>query len=232
MQEPPSFAEETSGDVAPETTSSWTLGFHVLSLLLTAHIPSCAAIAEENTPGTPPVKQAAVVDKPIPEPNVYDSDIQDARPAPAVSPPSEESPSTESEDNASAETSTIFPRRQKWMEPQDHWGVDGLHFKGKYNVLRLVLGGRVAAGAGILRQDHALEDAYPNFDDNIAMLRSAQLQITGNFGPHIFLKAQYEAAKYAGVKDLYVVFQDIPYVSNLRVGHAKEPFSLERPEQF
>jgi phosphate-selective porin OprO/OprP len=184
------------------------------------------------------------------KPEVYDSDLGDLQEeAPAAAgddqidspaqgaaaagePPESARPGSSGEQQDEIkrkfEDKWIKPWGEKWIQEQDEWGRDGLRYVGKYGLLRLKLGGRVALDAGVLAQEHSLDRAYPDFDGSNAIVRSAQLQLVGNFGPHMFFKLQYEAGSIsAGFKDAYVVVQDVPLLSNVRIGSSKEPFSLE-----
>lgn len=161
----------------------------------------------------------------IPKPSEAPSD---AGKAPSPQSPGTDSSSQQDDIKRKLEDKWIKPWGEKWIQEQDEWGRDGLRYVGKYGLLHMKLGGRVALDAGVLAQQQSLDRAYPDFDGSEAIVRSAQLQIVGNFGPHIFFKLQYEAgAISAGFKDAYVVLQDVPLLSNVRIGSSKEPFSLE-----
>ena len=122
---------------------------------------------------------------------------------------------------------------EQWIREQERWGFDGLAFRGKWGLFGFKIGGRVAGDVGYLSQQPGLDDAYPDFGGFEARLRSAEVHLAGYFGPHIFFKAAFEAQTGGvGVRDVYAVFQDIPYVENLRFGIGKEPFSLEYLTSF
>jgi len=61
--------------------------------------------------------------------------------------------------------------------------------------------------------------------------RRARLYLAGNVYKNIDFKFEYDFAEQTGgqpsFKDVYMGMSDIPYVQYLRVGHFKEPFSLE-----
>ena len=165
---------------------------------------------QSDTP-PPPTEQAA-------------PSAQPTEPAPPMPP----APADEEEEG---KTSTHWD--WNWIDKQDDWGFDGLKFVGKYGLLAARLGGRVIVDGGILAQQQSLDQAYPDFNGSNAMVRSAQAQLAGYFGPYIIFKAQAEfAPDFRGFKDAFIVFQDIPYVANLRLGIGKEPFSLENLTSF
>lgn len=60
--------------------------------------------------------------------------------------------------------------------------------------------------------------------------RRARLSISGSVAKNVEFKAEYDFANGAGTtafKDVWVGLKRIPYVGNIRIGHYKEPFSLE-----
>jgi phosphate-selective porin OprO/OprP len=59
--------------------------------------------------------------------------------------------------------------------------------------------------------------------------RRARLAISGTFEETTEFKAEYEFAKgEAGLRDVYVGLKKLPVVGGVRVGHFKEPFSLQQ----
>ncbi len=58
--------------------------------------------------------------------------------------------------------------------------------------------------------------------------RRARLYLEGNIYYDIKFKMQYDfAGGDADFKDVYMQIQNVPYVGNIKVGHFKEPFSME-----
>jgi phosphate-selective porin OprO/OprP len=124
----------------------------------------------------------------------------------------------------------IDPWRESWIDQQDDWGFDrhNLSYVDKRGLVHLKLGGRIAADAGLLWQDAQLDRSYTDFTGSKSNIRSAQLQLHGSIGPHIFFKLQFDAGSVnAGLRDAYVVVQDVPVLANVRFGQGKQPFSLE-----
>ncbi|MEH6549939.1 MAG: porin [Pseudomonadales bacterium] len=234
--------ESATGTAAPETVQPNVYDSDIEDMM-----PAKNAVVEDAT------KPAA--DNTAEEPQVYDSDIEGMMPA-LVSPELPKEPAdkerefkaiiegdssekTQSEDTEAA-PATEEEKRQLgilglgWFEKQENWGWDWstLRFTGRYGLTRFKFGGRLAVDAGILNQDDSLDEAYPGLENNTD-LRSAQLILSGNFGPSIFYKLQYEAGSLNdGLKDAYVVLQNVPYLNNLRIGQGKEPFSLEYLTSF
>lgn len=159
------------------------------------------------------------------QPRIYDSDTADMLPAPAPVSPEEPSPAVP----AAPAQKASKQKRKKVFQKQERWGFDGLRYVGKYGFFRFKLGGRLALDAGASAQDSALERIEPDFDGSDANVRTAQLQVSGNAGRHMFFKVQLEGsdAAGAGLKDAFVVFQKVPWISHLRIGMSKSPISLE-----
>ena len=122
----------------------------------------------------------------------------------------------------------IEPWTEAWVEEQDEWGIDGLRFVDKWGLVRMKLGGLISIDAGAFWQQPSLNNAFPDFNGSNVIIRNARLQLVGSFGPHIFYKVQLEMSSLSrGFKDAYVVVQDVPILTNLRIGWSKQPFSME-----
>ncbi|UCE87792.1 MAG: porin, partial [Deltaproteobacteria bacterium] len=116
----------------------------------------------------------------------------------------------------------------------DDWDVywnNGLRFESPDDQFEIKMGGR-------LMMDWARIDA----DDDVATFfrdsdldggtgtefRRARLYVSGTLYERIDFKAQYDfAGGDADLKDAYIQLNDIPRIGSFRVGHFKEPFSLE-----
>lgn len=75
---------------------------------------------------------------------------------------------------------------------------------------------------------------YGDKDDSVGELedgtefRRARIYVAGRIYDDVVFKVQYDfAGGDADFKDVYIGLRNVPYVGNIRVGHIKEPFSLE-----
>jgi phosphate-selective porin OprO/OprP len=185
------------------------------------------AAAETKTVGPAPTDQAPTPDATTPESKAAQPGKAEA-PAPAVTQPAPAKTEPFIIAPGSWQEKWIEPWNESWIDEQEEWGVSGLRFVDHYGLLRIKLGGNLAVDYGALHQTPSLDSAYPDFSGTEVQLRSARALLVGNFGPHIFFKFAYDAASVStGFKDAYVVVQNVPFISNLRLGRGEQPFSME-----
>ncbi len=93
--------------------------------------------------------------------------------------------------------------------------------------LSFTFGGRVHHDWAFYSADPALEAAAGGFEDGTE-LRRARLYFAGTLHDRFELKAEYElAGGEVTARDVYVGLIKLPGVGGVRVGHFKEPISLE-----
>ncbi|MEE2778379.1 MAG: porin [Acidobacteriota bacterium] len=112
----------------------------------------------------------------------------------------------------------------------DAWEVtwkEGTRIESADDRFRLQIGGRVQADyAFAVSQSDALEQRFGKFED-FSELRRARLFMEGTLYEKVEFKIQYDfASGDAQANDIYLGFLDTP-AGNIRLGHYKEPFSLE-----
>ncbi len=89
-------------------------------------------------------------------------------------------------------------------------------------------GGRIMADSAWYDADEPLEAFLGDMFDDGSEFRRARLYFSGTVYEDIIFKAQYDfAGSDVDIKDLYVGLKDLPILGTLKVGHFKEPFSLE-----
>ncbi|MFQ5965263.1 MAG: OprO/OprP family phosphate-selective porin [Candidatus Scalinduaceae bacterium] len=110
---------------------------------------------------------------------------------------------------------------------QVYWDK-GLRFKSENGNFKLKLGGRIMNDWGWFTEDKDILESIGNQVDGTEF-RRARLYIAGEIYENIAFKAQYDFASGGrpDFKDVYLALRKIPVVGNFRVGHFKEPFSLE-----
>lgn len=106
------------------------------------------------------------------------------------------------------------------------WWKDSFRLESPDGELELRFGGRLHLDASFPDADAEIEDAFgPLADSNQA--RRGRLYVRGTLYENVEFKAQYEfATGEVQVKDLYLGLKKTP-IGAVRVGHFKEPFSLE-----
>jgi len=135
---------------------------------------------------------------------------------------------------ATAQTGTVqeLEKRLEALEKQQgdnalklYW-KEGIRFDSANGEFKMKLGGRIQNDWAFFDLDNDLEDQVGEFDDG-AEFRRARLYLSGTIYENIEFKAQYDfAGGDADFKDVYLGLTDLP-IGGIRVGHFKEPFSLE-----
>ena len=109
---------------------------------------------------------------------------------------------------------------------QVYW-KDGLRFDTADKNFKLKVGGRIMAHTAWQKQETKLKDTVGKASGS-AEFRRARLYMSGDIYKDFFFKAQYDfAGGDADFKDVYLGMKNIPYLGAFKIGHFKEPFSLE-----
>jgi phosphate-selective porin OprO/OprP len=124
-----------------------------------------------------------------------------------------------------------WKQMEKWVNDphtlRPYW-KDGLRLDSADGAFKLKIGGRIHTDFAYFLEEGSVERAIgEDFDDN-AEFRRARLYISGDIYDNMSFKAQYDfAGGDADFKDVYIGFKKVPFAGNLKIGHFKEPFSLE-----
>lgn len=95
----------------------------------------------------------------------------------------------------------------------------GLTFETEDQDVVVKIGGRIHIDSGHYDKDEI---------GSGSKIRRARLSIKGRIHRNIDFEAEYDfSGGKVKVKDLYMGLRKVPYVGSLRIGHMKEPFSLE-----
>jgi len=107
---------------------------------------------------------------------------------------------------------------------------DGLRMETADGDFALRLGGRIQHDWAFADGSDGLEDRGVVGDDASGTeFRRVRLYVAGTLYERFKFKAQYDfAGGDAEVKDMFVEATEVPWVGNIRLGHFKEPFSLEQ----
>ena len=104
---------------------------------------------------------------------------------------------------------------------------DGLKFETGDGRFKLQLGGRIMVDSNFFSEDDGLRTAFGDFQDGLEF-RRLRLFAKGTIYENAFYKLQLDFAKgTVALKDAYIGVKGLPWVNHLRIGHQKEPFSLE-----
>lgn len=103
---------------------------------------------------------------------------------------------------------------------------NGFKLKSPDGATSFKFGGRIMNDFAFYSADDELEAVVGPLEEG-AEFRRARLFFSGEIDERVEFKAQYDFAGGAEVKDLYVGLVNLPVIGGVRVGHYKEPFSLE-----
>jgi len=106
-------------------------------------------------------------------------------------------------------------------------GEDGLDLTSPNQNILFKLGGRLQVDAGDISANDELQTAFPGIDGADALVRRMRVMLFAALYNRLDLKLEFEFADVPTLTDGYFELKKVPYVGRLRVGHFKEPFSLE-----
>ena len=105
---------------------------------------------------------------------------------------------------------------------------NGLNIKDPEKGYNIKLGGRIMYDASFYFTNEALDSQFPDHAKTGVAFRRARFFTSGNIYKIINFKMQLDfAGGVTSFKDVYIEFIQVPVLGNIRVGHFKEPFSLE-----
>lgn len=114
------------------------------------------------------------------------------------------------------------------LTPEYFSWKNGLRFETGDGKFKFKLGGRIMNDWGWFDEDN---DILRSTGDQVdgTEFRRARLYLAGEIYNNIGFKAQYDFAGSGrpDFKDVYIELKKIPYLGTFRVGHFKEPYSLE-----
>ena len=111
-------------------------------------------------------------------------------------------------------------------EVQVEW-KDGMRLETKDKTVRIKFGGRIHYDWAAMSQDSGIRQNLGSLQDGTEP-RRARIYLSGVLHEHVDFKIQYDfAGGTTKFKDVYLGLTEIPYLGKIRVGHMKEPFSLE-----
>jgi phosphate-selective porin OprO/OprP len=106
----------------------------------------------------------------------------------------------------------------------------GIRMESADGAFKLRLGGRLQNDWGVLAPDQDLRDTLPDEagQGNGTEWRRARLALSGTMYERIGTKIEFDfAGGDANLRDAYIELLKLPYVGTARVGHFKEPMSLD-----
>jgi phosphate-selective porin OprO and OprP len=108
-----------------------------------------------------------------------------------------------------------------------YWN-NGLHIDSADRNFRVTIGGRIHNDWAVFSSADRVEGALGSLRDGTEFRRT-RLQVSAVMYKNVNFRAEYDFAGGSTIKDLYIGVSDLPGVGNVRVGHFKEPFTLDEP---
>ena len=105
---------------------------------------------------------------------------------------------------------------------------EGLHLNSPKKRLKIKLDGRLMVDGGYIGADDALKEAFPGFGGGKANFRDLRAILTGTAYDHIDFKFDMDFANVRDIKDIWIGYTKAPFFGDIKVGHFREPISLER----
>jgi phosphate-selective porin OprO/OprP len=120
---------------------------------------------------------------------------------------------------------------KKAAEKAGDWNFrwdNGFKLDSKDKKFKLKFGGRLMADGAYIGADQEIEDAFADQTGWGTEFRRARLFFSGTVYDDVQFKVQYDfAGGDADFKDVWVGLKNIPVLGSTRIGHYKEPNSLE-----
>ncbi len=120
----------------------------------------------------------------------------------------------------------VVPGSAADKKVQVEW-KDGVRLETRDKKVRLKFGGRIHYDWAFMSQDSGIRQSLGALQDGTEA-RRARIYFSGVLHEQVEFKVQYDfAGGTTKLKDVYLGLTGIPYLGKIRVGHMKEPFSLE-----
>ena len=104
---------------------------------------------------------------------------------------------------------------------------DGVRLETPDKRVSLKIGGRIQADWMWISEDQSVRDAIGDQTSG-SEFRRTRLYMSGDLFENLSFKSQFDfAGGSTALKDVFVALKEIPGFGNVKVGHYKEPFSLE-----
>jgi phosphate-selective porin OprO/OprP len=107
-----------------------------------------------------------------------------------------------------------------------HW-KEGFHLESPKKNLKIKIGGKMVVDGGKIDADDELQRAFPDLNSSDIDFRNFSVDIFGTFYHSLYGRFEIDFANLREVKDNWIQFLKIPFIKNIKIGHIKEPFSLE-----
>jgi phosphate-selective porin OprO/OprP len=105
---------------------------------------------------------------------------------------------------------------------------EGLHIDGRYENLKVKIGGSLMVDGGSIHTDNELKKTFSDFEGWGGDFRRLRVNILSTFYDVVDLKLDVDFANIREIKDNWITLKKkMPILGYIKFGHMKEPFSLE-----
>ena len=135
-------------------------------------------------------------------------------------------------------TQTQYDTLIKKLDEKEKTGQDklsafwdkGLRFQNEDKTTDVRIGGLVQNNWGIFDSQDRLNRAFKSaLDGNGTSMRRARINVGGTYNEQYTFFTEYDfAGAKVGFTDVWAGMKNLPVLGEVRVGHQKEPFSMER----
>ncbi len=133
-------------------------------------------------------------------------------------------------DSQYQELSKQIIEKKKDKEIKIQW-KNGLRFTSEDKAVDVKFVGRILSDWAVISADQELKDAFGEtlLEGSGTEFRQARIEFSGTIYNDITFRAEYDfVGGDADFKDVWMGMKNIPYLGQIRIGHQKEPFSLEQ----
>lgn len=106
---------------------------------------------------------------------------------------------------------------------------EGMRLETRDKKFKLKFGGRIQADFAAVDADDDIKDAFNDgFEGHGAEFRRARLYVSGSIFDDVVFKTEYDFTEGdVDFNDMWLGLRNLPFIGRARIGHQKEPFSLE-----
>jgi phosphate-selective porin OprO/OprP len=91
----------------------------------------------------------------------------------------------------------------------------------------IMINGQVIADTGNVDASDDLQNSFPDLTGSNALFRKLNVSTYGNFYDTVDFRIGVDFANVRDIQDIWIRYLKDPYLKNVKIGHLKEPFSLE-----
>lgn len=146
----------------------------------------------------------------------------------SFSPVKAASSTSKNEDATFLDEFVEFLKEGKKTESGTHfYWDDGLHIDSPTRKYRLHLNMLLNVDVGKIYSSDELDNTNPDLEGTELELRRLRLAMLGRISDFMTARGQFDFSDGLDIQDLWCSFREIPYIGQVKIGHFKEPFSLE-----